>query len=256
MKKLISGKVSILVLTVVMAALAFFFGSNIAPISAGDKVYVCKYVGTPGVNERLQTGQNPIEVSINAVPGAWSVGAYFNDAQGRSYVLGLVPQNPKPDINDCPQGDNPTPTPTPTPSISPTPAPQCKHENAECSINDSQKMCCEGLTCMIDDNPSGNGHCEKSSEEPTPTPTPTPTSTVEPTPTSSSNSSSSGNDGGDGLGCATHDCSGNVIPQGQVLGASTMAGTGSFNSMLYQAIMGLGGIITSFGLKKALHKNK
>ena len=32
------------------------------------KVFVCKYVGTPGVNERLQTGDNPIDVSINSIP--------------------------------------------------------------------------------------------------------------------------------------------------------------------------------------------
>ena len=37
---------------------------------------------------------------------------------------------------------------------------------------------------------------------------------------------------------------------GQVLGASTMAGTGSFAETLYQAIMGLGGILSFKGLKK------
>jgi hypothetical protein len=36
---------------------------------------------------------------------------------------------------------------------------------------------------------------------------------------------------------------------GQVLGASTMAGTGSFEENLYLAIMGIGGTITAFGLK-------
>jgi len=33
-----------------------------------EKVFVCKYVGTPDVDERLQTGNNPIEVSVNAIP--------------------------------------------------------------------------------------------------------------------------------------------------------------------------------------------
>ena len=42
--------------------------------------------------------------------------------------------------------------------------------------------------------------------------------------------------------------------QGQVLGASTMAGTGSFAEELYLAIMGLGGIFSFAGIKKALKK--
>jgi hypothetical protein len=31
------------------------------------KVFVCKYVGTPGVDETLQSGQNPLSVSINSI---------------------------------------------------------------------------------------------------------------------------------------------------------------------------------------------
>ena len=56
------------------------------------KVFVCKYVGTPGDNERLQTGNNPIDVDANAIE-AWKngtitnifdlVGQSFADAQGR-----------------------------------------------------------------------------------------------------------------------------------------------------------------------------
>jgi hypothetical protein len=66
------------------------------------KVYVCKYVGTPGVDERLQPGQNPIEVSVNTIPGPIVVGSYFPDRQGRSYVLGFVPIVPEPTRADCP----------------------------------------------------------------------------------------------------------------------------------------------------------
>ena len=40
------------------------------------KVFVCKYEGTPGIDERLQTGQNPI--SIDWQPGR-NPGQYFND---------------------------------------------------------------------------------------------------------------------------------------------------------------------------------
>jgi|GEM_PF-760636 len=69
------------------------------------KVYVCKYVGKPGVDERLQTGQNPIEVSHNAV-GDTPVGQYyepFKDGHDRSYVLGyVVAGQPEPSVTDCP----------------------------------------------------------------------------------------------------------------------------------------------------------
>lgn len=87
------------------------------------KVYVCKYVGTPGVDERLQTGQNPIEVSINAIPG-WpvAIGSYFADQQGRSFVLGFVPMVPEPTIADCPTPE-PTPTATQEPTVTPTEEP-------------------------------------------------------------------------------------------------------------------------------------
>ncbi len=72
-----------------------------------------------------------------------------------------------------------------------------------------------------------------------------------------SNTPSNNNDGGDGLGCATHDCSGNTNnnTQGQVLGASTMASAGSFEESLYLGIMALGGIFTFTGFKKASKKN-
>ncbi|MFN2320734.1 MAG: hypothetical protein ABR500_13780 [Dermatophilaceae bacterium] len=90
------------------------------------KVWVCKYVGTPGDDERLQTGQNPISVSENAVSGA-EVGDYFNDAQGRSYVLAVDDGGPEPSVDECPPADVPTPTPTmtatPTPTMTATPTP-------------------------------------------------------------------------------------------------------------------------------------
>ena len=71
------------------------------------KVYVCKYVGKPGVDERLQAGQNPIEVSINTIPEPVVIGSYFPDAQGRSYVLGFVPMVPEPTRADCPPPSGP-----------------------------------------------------------------------------------------------------------------------------------------------------
>lgn len=82
------------------------------------KYFVCKYVGTPDVNETLQTGQNPISVSGNALTPPIVIGGSFNDAQGRSYVVAEdtgqdepecpVPQGPPVDV--CPniQGNQAT----------------------------------------------------------------------------------------------------------------------------------------------------
>ena len=78
------------------------FATLTGPASAdpADKVYVCKYVGTPGVDEVLQTGNNPIEVSVSAIPtydpenplqdeAAELVGDEFIDGQGRSIVIAV-----------------------------------------------------------------------------------------------------------------------------------------------------------------------
>lgn len=94
-------------------------GSTIPPAGNEKKVYVCKYVGTPGVDERLQTGQNPIEVSVNSIQNnTWdgtTVPAWFSDAQNRSYVLQYSEargdgQRDEPTIADCPSPEVP-PTP-------------------------------------------------------------------------------------------------------------------------------------------------
>ncbi|QQS20036.1 hypothetical protein IPL85_01080 [Candidatus Saccharibacteria bacterium] len=73
-----------------------------------QKVFVCKYVGTPGVNERLQTGQNPISVSTNAIQNYQGVGSFFSDAQGRSYVLAEDNHQPDPSVTLCPAAQGPT----------------------------------------------------------------------------------------------------------------------------------------------------
>ncbi|MET0766436.1 MAG: hypothetical protein ABWY50_02210, partial [Aeromicrobium sp.] len=106
------------------------------------KVYVCKYVGTPGAGEVLQTGQNPIEVDSHALEGDGFSGAFpfeFSDAHGRSVAIGwsgkgypelgiescLGPDTGTPDCNDDydpenngPNGDctvDPDPDPDPDP---------------------------------------------------------------------------------------------------------------------------------------------
>ncbi|HET9286420.1 MAG TPA: DUF11 domain-containing protein [Gaiella sp.] len=128
MRLITDGRLRRLVLTtslVVIAALAIA-GATSARVDVGSpgatsafavatddgspkKVFVCKYVGTPGVNERLQTGDNPISVSVNAIPAGASVGAYFADSQGRSFVLAFDTGQPEPSVSACPQ---PPPPPT------------------------------------------------------------------------------------------------------------------------------------------------
>jgi len=85
-------------------------GSSVVVTTSGaekGKVFVCKYVGTPGADERLQTGDNPISVSVNAIPDEASVGAFFADEHGRSYVLAYDVGQPEPDVSGCPQPDVP-----------------------------------------------------------------------------------------------------------------------------------------------------
>jgi len=76
------------------------------PADVEKKVLVCKYVGTPGENERLQTGQNPIEVAVNSInpkdPDSVKVGDEFADKQGRSVVVAI--DGCLPPVKDCPAG--------------------------------------------------------------------------------------------------------------------------------------------------------
>jgi hypothetical protein len=88
------------------------------------KAAVCKYVGKPGVDERLQTGQNPIVVDRKS----WMVvGSYFQDAQGRSFVLEFLnPGDPDPDISQCPAPAGPSQV---TPAAPTTTQPSCNDPN-------------------------------------------------------------------------------------------------------------------------------
>lgn len=144
-----------------VVAVALAGGAPATAHNGGEKVYVCKYVGTPGEDERLQFGQNPIEVSVNAIPlDPVVVGSYFADAHGRSFVLGFVPMSPEPNRFDCPEGDAPSPSPSATPEPSSEPSP----------------------TTEPSPTPSTSPSPQPSE---TPSPTPSVTPTPEPTPSSS-----------------------------------------------------------------------
>ena len=98
---------------------AFSAPAHAAP--ANSQVWVCKYVGTPGEDERPQTGNNPIRVSGNAADedndGQVFVGDQFADAQGRSVIVQIEGEDPG--LEAC----SPTPAPTTPPTDGPTDKP-------------------------------------------------------------------------------------------------------------------------------------
>jgi hypothetical protein len=96
---------------------------------ASSKVWVCKYVGTPGVDEVLKGGKNPIEVSSNSVDpgenGTIEVGDQFADAQGRSVVVQIGGASPGSDACSA------TPPPTVPPTNPPKPGDGAPHTGGE-----------------------------------------------------------------------------------------------------------------------------
>ncbi len=105
------GLISTIIAIILLAAA----GSSV--LAGGDKVFVCKYVGTPGDNERLQTGQNPISVSVNSLKNFTGIGSFFNDKHGRSIAIAYDIGQPEPSASACPLRQTSS-TPTPTPSAS------------------------------------------------------------------------------------------------------------------------------------------
>lgn len=116
-------------LKVILALFVATFSNGLLPAAqasaysmdnpGGDfrKVYVCKYVGTPGQDERLQTGDNPISVSVNAISNFQGLGSYFNDAHGRSYVVAWDNgDHREPPVSMCPSPTASIPVPA-TPSV-------------------------------------------------------------------------------------------------------------------------------------------
>jgi hypothetical protein len=181
-------------LSLILFVLAFLFSGaalanaqQVSPAAHVGKVYVCKYVGTPGDNERLQTGQNPIDVSINAIKDYQGVGSWFNDAQGRSFVLAEDIGQDEPDVSGCPAPDGgPTPsnTPSETPSNTPSETPS-ETPTTEPPTTDSSTPT---------EEPSTSDSSTPTSEPPTTSDSQTPTnlpSTVTNPPTSASSSATS-----------------------------------------------------------------
>jgi hypothetical protein len=99
---------------VALVVLGLVAGLVTSDVAAGDKpaiegpngehqVVVCKYVGTPGVDERLQTGNNPITPAASSLPGFTGTFPWvFADAQGRSIAIRWAASSHDGDISECP----------------------------------------------------------------------------------------------------------------------------------------------------------
>ena len=106
MKKVVGLVVAVMAVTGLLAA-------TTANATEGEphKAFVCKYVGTPSVDETLQTGQNPIDVDFASLEAIPAVGVFFSDAQGRSVVIAIDVGQEEPGVESCPSPEGPPPTP-------------------------------------------------------------------------------------------------------------------------------------------------
>lgn len=107
------------IISVIGALVLLGFAASTVLAGGVHKSYICKYVGTPGVDEVLQTGQNPIFTDNHSLlghDGTTFVGQQFSDKHGRSIVIVANTEklDPEPSVEQCPSNE-PTPTLTPTP---------------------------------------------------------------------------------------------------------------------------------------------
>jgi hypothetical protein len=250
MSKLNTGEVSILTLTAVFAVACFLLGQSFSSVSA--KV---KPSATPKVDYCVYSC--PV-ISLMVCPTDEL--AYTSDDKTKACKKDFGTGNDKykmytdkvlytPEIKVSYNKDNKDPH-------------KC-HRPQDSVLKDDYKMTNDQIKSFKDDNaewmdsiptaPQGydliDGVCYPSEEEIIPTATPVATVTTV---------TVVHDGGGDGLGCANNDCSGNTVGASQVqvlgastqvLGASTMAGTGNFAEDLYLAIMTLGGTLSAFGIK-------
>jgi hypothetical protein len=88
MRRFILLTLALIVLTLALLAAVASGKDKLEGPNGEHKVVVCKYVGTPGVDETLQTGDNPLLVDYHSVPGFTGTFPYaFADAQGQSIAI-------------------------------------------------------------------------------------------------------------------------------------------------------------------------
>ncbi|MBO9521634.1 MAG: hypothetical protein J7518_08865 [Nocardioidaceae bacterium] len=126
MRRRAAALLAALATLVMSSGIALMLTAGSANAAPAPKYFVCKYVGTPGVDERLQTGNNPISVSGNAIgEDPVVIGSFFNDAHGRSYVIAEDTGQPEPSVSECPKPQNPDVTTADVTFTDPT----CANEN-------------------------------------------------------------------------------------------------------------------------------
>ncbi len=133
------GRLLVGLLVATLALIGCAIGASASNAATADqggglKVFVCKYVGKPGVDERLQTGNNPIDVSVNSIKDYAGVGSSFSDAQGRSYVLAEDNGQTTPDVSQCAAVPN-----SGTPSASSSSVPSSSSSSVPSSSSSSQR---------------------------------------------------------------------------------------------------------------------
>jgi hypothetical protein len=128
-RRLLSIGATASVVTIGMFALA----TPAYAADANSQVWVCKYVQTPGGDEVLKDGKNPIEVNGHSVDkdkdGQIFVGDQFADAQERSVVVQIGGDDPGADI--CSPTPPPDVTPTNPPNGGGTPGTTAPHTGGE-----------------------------------------------------------------------------------------------------------------------------
>jgi len=91
-RSLWAGGVVVVALAAIVSVMALALNVQAAKKDNNNdhkKVWVCKYVGTPGINERLSTGNQPSSVSVSTLKNGFN-GTFpwpFPDAQGRSVAI-------------------------------------------------------------------------------------------------------------------------------------------------------------------------
>lgn len=123
-------------------------GASTATQGEPHKVVVCKYIGTPGVDERLQTGQNPIVVDEASLEGDGFVGIFpfeFEDKHGKSVAIRYAVNSHDGDISECPGYVEPSEEPSSEPSTTPSEAPSTE-PSVEPSVTPSEAPSVEPST--------------------------------------------------------------------------------------------------------------
>lgn len=265
MTKLNAGKASVLVLTAAFAVATFLLGKAITPAIAGkpEKITICH--AKPA--DTAANGWVSINVSKKAIVTGNSKHATEHDADiiplfTYDFDGGGTFTGKNWDTTGQAVWDNGCKTPSPT--VSPTPTPEPCVDGCETSSPSPTPTtfdACPNLDGIQETVPDGYDVDEQDNCVPEPTPTPTPGDVC----TNIDGFQGSVPDGwfqisADSTFCRQFQYGGPPPPPaagGQVLGASTMAGTGSFTESLYLAIMTLGGTLFLTGyknFKKALRK--